>query len=81
MSDERIAKLESTMEEIKTSMASIEMRLGLIEGSLAETKSRLYRLPSGWRLLGVILAATLVTWGICTIMAFAFVIAVEGDMR
>jgi hypothetical protein len=81
MTEERIAKLESAMEEIRSSMASIEMRLGSIEGSLAEAKSRLFQLPSGWRLIGFLLAATLVTWGICTIIAFAFVIAIEGDMR
>jgi hypothetical protein len=48
---------------------------------LAEANDRLRRLPGDWRLPGIILAATLVTWGICAIIAFAFVIAVEGDMR
>lgn len=81
MAEERILKLDNAMEDVKASMASLEMRLTSVEKSLADAKDHLQRIPSWWRLFGAAAAASIVVLILCTIIAFAFIIPLEGDMR
>ncbi|MDF3810342.1 MULTISPECIES: hypothetical protein [Rhodopseudomonas] len=60
MLEQRVARLEDDMKDVKTSLRSIELTLAKIEGHLTGIDARFASLPTTWTILTIIFA----TWGI-----------------
>lgn len=58
MLEQRVARLEEDMKDVKTSLRSIESKLSGIEVSMAEVKGKLSQAPTWIQLIGM----TLATW-------------------
>jgi hypothetical protein len=58
MIEQRVARLEDDMKDIKTSLKSIEGKLNSIDVSVAEMKGKLSQAPNWIQLIGL----TLATW-------------------
>jgi len=71
--DERITRLESSVTEIKITLARIEERLGhmVTDADFAELKGRVSQLPTIWQLFSIIIA----------VFGFAFVLVRFGLPR
>jgi hypothetical protein len=60
MLEQRVARLEDDMKDVKTSLKSIEITLAKIEGRLTGFDARFASLPTTWTMLGIIFT----TWAI-----------------
>ena len=73
--------LVSSNSKTESSLEAIQERLAAIEVSLADIQSRTKRHPTRWQSFFIMSASAIVVLGICAIVALAFLIAAEGDMR
>ena len=58
MLEQRVARLEDDMKDVKASLRSIDSKLSGIEISMAEVKGKLSQVPTWVQLIGL----TLATW-------------------
>ena len=71
----------SSNSKTEPSLEVFQERLAASEVSLADIQSRTERLPTRWQSFFIMSASAIVMLGICAIVALAFLIAAEGDMR
>ncbi len=71
--EQRVARLEEDMKDVKSSLRAIEAKLGSIDVGVAEMRGRLAQSPTWVQLLGAILA----TWAAGAAIAYALVRAVQ----
>lgn len=73
MIEQRVTRLEEDMKDIKSSLKTIEAKLGSIDLSVAEMKGKLSQAPNWIQLIGL----TLATWAAGAAIVFTLLRAVK----
>ena len=76
MLEQRVARLEEDMREVKSTLKGIEAKLVTIEVAVARIEGRLQGVPSSWQLFTALVTTVVATWSagaaiVFTLLRFA----------